>query len=123
MVETTSNNNIQLGEDTILTIEQSNEEINRLKTNILFLGMGMPQKEYFISDYFNRLDVQFCIAVGGAFDVWAGIKKRTPPLIDPGRQWLMAQIDLDEGLSEKKSSYTCSFDSFLLKSGAVTLSQ
>src|SRR3990172_8463675 len=32
-----------------------------------------------------------------------GIKRRTPPLINPGRQWLMAQIGFDEVLSHRKS--------------------
>jgi len=65
------------------------EIINKSGSDILFLGLGMPQKEYFIHDYFDRINVRFCMAVGGAFDVWADVKKRTPELIQSmGLEWL-----------------------------------
>ena len=70
-------------------VEQIIELINRSNSDILFLGLGLPQKEYFIHDYFSRINVKFCLAVGGAFDVWAGAKQRTPSLIQKiGLEWL-----------------------------------
>jgi N-acetylglucosaminyldiphosphoundecaprenol N-acetyl-beta-D-mannosaminyltransferase len=64
-------------------------EINRLMPDILLLGLGMPQKEYFIHDHFQQLDVRFCLPVGGAIDIWAGTKRRTPPWLQKlGLEWL-----------------------------------
>ncbi len=63
--------------------------INDSGADILFLGLGLPQKEYFIHDYFDKINVKFCLAVGGAFDVWAGAKQRTPKFVQKfGLEWL-----------------------------------
>jgi N-acetylglucosaminyldiphosphoundecaprenol N-acetyl-beta-D-mannosaminyltransferase len=63
--------------------------INQSGSDILFLGLAMPQKEYFVHDYFKKINVKFCLAVGGAFDVWAGVKKRTPKAVQNiGLEWL-----------------------------------
>lgn len=70
-------------------VEKLIELINSSNSDILLLGLGLPQKEYFIHDYFDKINVKFCLAVGGAFDVWAGVKKRTPSLIQKiGLEWL-----------------------------------
>ncbi len=69
------------------------DKINCLSPDILFLGLGMPQKEYFISDYFDGIKARFCLPVGGAFDVWADKKKRTPQAIQRvGLEWLYRGI-------------------------------
>jgi len=80
--------------------EEIVREINTLRPDILLLGLGMPQKEYFIRDYFERLNVRFCLPVGGAFDVWAGVKDRTPSLFQRiGLEWLYrALYDKTRGL-------------------------
>ena len=63
--------------------------INRLQPDVLLLGLGMPQKEYFIADYFEKIQAKFFLPVGGAFDVWAGVKKRSPSFIQKaGLEWL-----------------------------------
>lgn len=63
--------------------------INRLEPHVLLLGLGMPQKEYFIADYSEKIQAKFLLPVGGAFDVWAGVKKRSPHLIQKaGLEWL-----------------------------------
>jgi len=70
-------------------IEKLISLINKSNTDILFLGMGLPQKEYFIHDNLNKLNVKFCLAVGGAFDIWSGEKQRTPKFIQTvGLEWL-----------------------------------
>lgn len=69
------------------------EDINASQPDILFLGLGMPQKEYFLHDYHDKLDVPFCITVGGAIDIWADAKKRTPKLIQAiGLEWFVRSI-------------------------------
>jgi N-acetylglucosaminyldiphosphoundecaprenol N-acetyl-beta-D-mannosaminyltransferase len=65
------------------------DSINRSGPDILLIGMGLPQKEYFLHDHFGRIDVKFILPVGGAFDVWAGQKRRSPKIIqDLGMEWL-----------------------------------
>ena len=64
-------------------------DINESRPDMLFLGLGLPQKEYFVADHFESLDVPFCITVGGAFDIWGGAKKRTPRALQHvGLEWL-----------------------------------
>lgn len=53
-------------------------EVAAAAPDILFVGMGLPQKEYFIDDYGSRLNSSVILPVGGAFDVYAGVKKRAP---------------------------------------------
>lgn len=69
------------------------EEINSLKPDVLFLGLGMPQKEYFISDYLHKIDARFLLPVGGAFDIWAQVKKRSPVVLQrAGLEWLQRSL-------------------------------
>lgn len=69
------------------------EQINEAKPDILFLGLGMPQKEYFLVDHHEQLDVPFSITVGGAIDIWAEAKKRTPPFIQKiGLEWFVRSV-------------------------------
>ena len=49
-------------------------------SDILFVALGMPQKEYFIGKYYKRLGVGIILPVGGGFDVFVGAKKRAPVL-------------------------------------------
>lgn len=64
------------------------DKINSSKADILLLGLGMPQKEYFIRDYFAKTTAKLYLPVGGAFDVWAGIKNRTPVIFQKiGMEW------------------------------------
>ncbi len=63
-------------------------EINASRPDVLFLGLGLPQKEYFVADHFEALNVPFCLTVGGAFDIWSGKKKRTPSALQKaGLEW------------------------------------
>lgn len=69
------------------------EEINAIKPDILFIGLGMPQKEYFIKDHFYKIDANFWLPVGGAFDIWAQTKKRSPVIIQRmGLEWLQRSL-------------------------------
>jgi N-acetylglucosaminyldiphosphoundecaprenol N-acetyl-beta-D-mannosaminyltransferase len=64
------------------------DKIISSKADILFLGLGMPQKEYFIRDYFAKTTARFYLPVGGAFDIWAEVKKRTPKVVQKiGMEW------------------------------------
>lgn len=65
------------------------EEINRLKPNILMVGMGVPKQERWIYKHLDRLEVNLCLAVGGMFDILSGSLKKAPRwMIDGGLEWL-----------------------------------
>lgn len=88
------------------------QHINECKPDILFLGLGMPQKEYFLHDQHANLDVPFCITVGGAIDIWADTKKRTPKIIQSlGLEWFV------------RSMYDVSKATNILKYGGVFLKE
>ena len=64
-------------------------EINKLKPDILMVGMSVPKQEKWISGHLNELDVNLCWAVGGVFKLLAGDLKRAPRIIiDCGLEWL-----------------------------------
>lgn len=54
------------------------EEIKNANADILFVAMGSPKKEIFLSKYSKAMDVAFTMGVGGSFDVVAGKVKRAP---------------------------------------------
>ncbi len=61
--------------------------------DILFVAMGSPKKEYWMSNNVSKLNVPFCMGVGGSFDVIAGRAKRAPRWIqDIGMEWFFRYI-------------------------------
>lgn len=61
--------------------------------DILFVAMGTPQKELFLSRNLTALGVPFAMGVGGSFDVVAGLTKRAPGLWQQfGLEWLFRLI-------------------------------
>ena len=53
-------------------------DIKNSKADILFVAMGSPKKEIFLSKYSEKMEVPFTMGVGGSFDVVAGKVKRAP---------------------------------------------
>ncbi len=81
-------------------------EINQSNNHILFVGISTPKKEYFLNKYINKLNVPFCMGVGGSFDITAGKYKRAPEWMqrnglewtyrlfqEPRRMWKRYSID------------------------------
>ena len=54
------------------------QTINQSKSEILFLGLPSPKKEFFVENYKQQLDVNYVLGVGGFFDILAGSIKRAP---------------------------------------------
>lgn len=46
--------------------------------NIVFVALGVPQKEYFVDNHKEQLNASLILPVGGAFDIYAGLKTRAP---------------------------------------------
>jgi N-acetylglucosaminyldiphosphoundecaprenol N-acetyl-beta-D-mannosaminyltransferase len=56
------------------------EHINASKTDVLFVAMGSPKQEQWISQHRQAINASFCMGVGGSFDVAAGRVRRAPKL-------------------------------------------
>jgi N-acetylglucosaminyldiphosphoundecaprenol N-acetyl-beta-D-mannosaminyltransferase len=69
------------------------ERIRNSRTDILFVGMGMPKQEIFIFRNLYGLNAKVAIGVGGSFDVLSGRVKRAPLLLQKLRlEWLWRLI-------------------------------
>lgn len=69
------------------------ENIKNSKADILFVAMGSPKKELFLSKYSKVMEVPFTMGVGGSFDVVAGKVKRAPLWIQKlHSEWLYRLI-------------------------------
>lgn len=65
------------------------ELIKSSKADLLFVGMGVPKQEMWISENFGKVPAIFAMGVGGSFDVISGYKKRAPKLVQDLRlEWL-----------------------------------
>jgi N-acetylglucosaminyldiphosphoundecaprenol N-acetyl-beta-D-mannosaminyltransferase len=56
------------------------EQINASSALLLFVAMGSPRQELWITKYRARLNVKLCMGVGGAFDVLSGLTPRAPAM-------------------------------------------
>ncbi|MEQ1822640.1 MAG: WecB/TagA/CpsF family glycosyltransferase [Fimbriimonadaceae bacterium] len=65
------------------------QSIGELNPDILFVAMGIPRQEKFISKNAHLHRAKVAIGVGGSFDVYAGVAKRAPVVIQKARlEWL-----------------------------------
>ena len=66
------------------------QEINSLKPDILFVCLGFPLQEQWISDNIDSLNsVKLAIGLGGSLDVWSGKTVRAPKFMQKaGLEWL-----------------------------------
>lgn len=56
------------------------DEINRLKPDIIFLGLGYPKQELWIEENAKKLNSKLIIGNGGVIDIIAGKVKRAPDI-------------------------------------------
>lgn len=64
------------------------EEIAATHPDILFLAIPTPEKEYWLDQYKEILNIPLLIGVGGSFDVVAGKVKRAPRWMQKiGMEW------------------------------------
>jgi N-acetylglucosaminyldiphosphoundecaprenol N-acetyl-beta-D-mannosaminyltransferase len=64
------------------------QAIRDARTDILFVALGSPAKELFLSRHRDALGIAFGMGVGGAFDVTAGAKARAPRWLQrAGLEW------------------------------------
>ncbi len=64
------------------------DDINGKKPDILFVALGAPKQEKWISKYKKTINASVAIGVGGSLDVWAGTVKRAPVFFQKtGLEW------------------------------------
>ncbi len=64
------------------------EDINTLKPDVVFVGLGSPKQELWIHRYKRLLNCKVLIGIGGGIDVWAGHVKRAPKWMQKiGLEW------------------------------------
>jgi N-acetylglucosaminyldiphosphoundecaprenol N-acetyl-beta-D-mannosaminyltransferase len=70
-------------------VDQVAREVNQSHAQILLVALGSPRQEAFLGVMRSRLRVPVTMVVGGAFDVWAGDKRRAPRLVRQlGIEWV-----------------------------------
>ena len=63
-------------------------DMKNSKADILFVAFSSPDKEYWLSENINNINIPFCMGVGGSFDVIAGKTTRAPKWMqDIGLEW------------------------------------
>lgn len=69
--------------------QQVIDEINTLKPDVLFVGMGSPRQEKWIYKNRNNLNAKVAMGIGGCFDIIAGNLKRAPKIFQKlGIEWI-----------------------------------
>ncbi|MEG1500691.1 MAG: WecB/TagA/CpsF family glycosyltransferase, partial [Clostridiales bacterium] len=69
------------------------EEINVLHPDVVFVALGAPKQEFWISNHLQELNTSVLIGVGGSFDVMAGRVKRAPVFMQKLQlEWLWRLI-------------------------------
>ncbi len=64
------------------------DEINSSDANFLFVGMGSPRQEQWISNHRSHINAKFIICVGGLFEVLSERIKRAPVFMQKlGLEW------------------------------------
>lgn len=76
------------------------ENIRKSNADMLFVGFSSPMKENFLNTWMQKMEVPFCMGVGGSFDIVAGKTNRAPVWMqnvglewfyrimqEPGRMW------------------------------------
>lgn len=72
------------------------DEINRLKPDIISVGLGTPKQDYWIDDHLYKIRGSVLIASGATFDFFGGRIKMAPEFIrQSGFEWLYRLFSKD----------------------------
>lgn len=70
-------------------VEEIIDMINAARPDILWVGLGAPKQEIWMSQYIKELNVPVLVGVGAAFDFLSGNKKEAPKWMQKlGLEWL-----------------------------------
>ncbi|MEH7116860.1 WecB/TagA/CpsF family glycosyltransferase [Neobacillus vireti] len=69
------------------------EEIKQAKPDLVFVGLGFPKQEKWISHNLKHFDKGIFIGIGGCLNIWAGVNNRAPKFMrDLNLEWLYRLI-------------------------------
>ena len=69
------------------------DAINAAAPDIVWVGLGTPKQDYWVSRHRERLSAAALIAVGAAFDFHAGVRRQAPRWMQrSGLEWLFRLI-------------------------------
>lgn len=92
------------------------QEIKAAGADILFVAMGSPKKEIFLSRHSSELQIPFTMGVGGSFDVVAGKVKRAPALMQKlNSEWIFRLIQEPKRMWKRYAVTNSIFLGMLLK--------
>jgi N-acetylglucosaminyldiphosphoundecaprenol N-acetyl-beta-D-mannosaminyltransferase len=64
------------------------DQINHSEADLLFVAMGTPRQELWISENMPHLRASFCMGIGGSLDIVGGVGRRAPSLFrKTGTEW------------------------------------
>jgi N-acetylglucosaminyldiphosphoundecaprenol N-acetyl-beta-D-mannosaminyltransferase len=65
------------------------QKINQARPDILWVGLGSPKQDLWMSRHRDQMDVPVMIGIGAAFDFLSGVKKQAPVWMQrSGLEWL-----------------------------------
>jgi N-acetylglucosaminyldiphosphoundecaprenol N-acetyl-beta-D-mannosaminyltransferase len=68
-------------------------QINESQADLLFVAMGSPKQEFWISENRSRIDALFCMGIGGTLDVVSGKTRWAPNWVRrSGLEWAYRTI-------------------------------
>jgi N-acetylglucosaminyldiphosphoundecaprenol N-acetyl-beta-D-mannosaminyltransferase len=68
-------------------------QINESQADLLFVAMGSPKQEFWISENRSRIDALFCMGIGGTLDVVSGKARWAPSWVRRlGLEWAYRTI-------------------------------
>jgi len=80
--------------------------INEANPDILWVGIGSPKQELWMSKHMSKVNVPVLIGVGAAFDFLSGKKKQAPLWIQrTGFEWLFRLIQEPKRLWQRYAEY------------------
>ena len=94
------------------------EQINASKANVLFVAMGSPVQEQWISKHRDAINASFYMGVGGSFDVAAGNVRRAPKIFRMTGTEFMFRIAMEP---KKRFMHNWILLSFLLRVISIRL--
>ena len=84
--------------------------INDSGADIVWVCLGCPKQEIWMSQHRDRLNVKVILSVGMAFDIVAGLKERAPlPLRVNGLEWLYRMVTEPRRLARRYLSSNLTF--------------
>ncbi len=76
--------------------------INSVQPHIIWVGLGTPKQEYWMSEHMGKVNAQVMVGVGAAFDFLSGFKKQAPLWMQKtGLEWFFRLLNEPRRLWER----------------------